>query len=116
MNDLKHKSDLLIPPKVNNAFSKNKALDNTLVHRRLAHKMEERADKMAKLDIILDLPKRNSKRYQKQKYRYLICWKASTVNLPKGITTNTDNIRPSELIHMDFYFIEETSIENLHVR
>ena len=65
---------------------------------------------MAKLDILLDLPKIKSKRYRTQKCRCVIYWKASTVNLPKGITIDTSNLRPGELIHMDFCFLEETSI------
>ena len=32
------------------------------------------------------------------------------VNLPKGITINTENLRPGELLHMDFCFLDETSI------
>ena len=63
-----------------------------------------------KSDIILDLPKRKSKRYNKEKCRCIICWKASVVNLPKGVTMNTDNLRPGELLHMDFCFLDETSI------
>ena len=65
---------------------------------------------MAKLNTILDLPKRKSKRYNKEKYRRIICWKASTVNLSKGVTMNTDNLRPGELLHMDFSFLDETFI------
>ena len=36
--------------------------------------------------------------------------KGSTLILPIGITTNTNNLRPAELIHMDFYFLNRTSI------
>ena len=36
--------------------------------------------------------------------------KVSTLILPIGITTNTNNLRPAELIHMDFYFLNRTSI------
>ena len=60
INDLKYKSDLLIPPTINHAFSKNGDLDETIVHRRLGHTTEDKVDKMATLDIILDLPKRKS--------------------------------------------------------
>ena len=95
-------SEFLIPPTTNHAFSKNDILDDKIVHRRLGHALEERINKMAKLDIFLDLPKRKSKRYKKQNCRCSICWKASTVNLPKGITMTTSNLRPGELIHMDF--------------
>ena len=104
INRMEYKSELLIPPTINHAFCKNEALDNTIVHRRLAHASDEKVDKMGKLDIILDLPKRKSKRYNKEKCRYIICWKASTVNLPKRVTMNTDNLRPEELLHMEFFF------------
>ena len=66
--------------------------------------------KMVKLDIILDLPKRKSKRYNKEKWRCIICWKASTVNIPKRVTMNTDNLQPGELLHMNFCFLDETYI------
>lgn len=82
-------------------FSKNEMLDDTIVHRRLGHAVDERIDKVEKLDIILDFPKRNTKRYWKQKFRRIICWKTSMVNLPKGITIDTNNLRPGELLHMD---------------
>ena len=74
--------------------------------------MEDKINKMAKLIIIKYLPKRQSKRYKGAGYRCLICWKASTVNLPKGVTLTTENLRPGELIHMDFCFSEEESIRN----
>ena len=111
INRTEYKSKLFIPPTINNAFCKNEALDNTIVHRRLAHALDEKVDKMAKLNIILDLPKRKSKRYSKEKFRCVVCWKASTVNLPKGVTMNTDNLRPGELFHVDFCFLDETSIQ-----
>ena len=64
------------------------------------------------MDILLDLPKIKSQRYRKERCRCVICWKASMVNLSKGITTDTSNLRPGELIHMDFYLLEEISIRN----
>ena len=57
INRMEYKSKLLIPPTINHAFYKNEALDNTIVHRQLAHAPNEKVDKIAKLDIILDLPK-----------------------------------------------------------
>ena len=109
-NRMEYKSELLITPSINHEFCKNKALDNIIIYRRLAHAIVEKVDKMAKLNIILDLPKRKSKRYNKEKCRCIICWKASTVNLSKGVTMNTDNLRPGELLHMDVCFLDETSI------
>ena len=66
INRMKYKSELLIPPTINHTLCKNEALDKTIVHRRLAHASDEKVDKMAKLDIILDLPKRKSKSYNKE--------------------------------------------------
>ena len=97
-------SEFITPPTTNHAFCKNDILDDTIVHRRLGHAMDEKVNKMAKLNILLDLPKRKSQRYKKQTCRCIICWKASTVNLPKGITMTTNNLRPGELIHMVFCF------------
>ena len=71
-NRTEYKSELLIPPTINHAFCKNEALDNTIVHRRLAHALNEKVDKMAKLSIILDLSKRKSKRYNNEKCRCVI--------------------------------------------
>ena len=34
----------------------------------------------------------------------MICWKESTVNFPKGVTMNIDNILPGDLLRMDFFF------------
>ena len=68
---------------------------------------------MAKLDIIPDLTKIKSKRYSKETCRCVVCWKASTVHLPKRITISTDYLQPGELLHMDFYFLDETSIRKL---
>ena len=49
-------------PTVNHSFSRNEALYDTIVHRILLHAMEEKVEKMATLEIILDLPKIKSKR------------------------------------------------------
>ena len=104
----------MIPPAINPAFFKNEALDNTTVHRILVHTLDEKVDNIAKLNIILDLPKVKSKRYNKEKCRYVICWKASTVNLPKGVTMNTDNLRSGNLLHMDFSFLIKHIFGNSH--
>ena len=37
-----YKSNLLIPTIINNRFSNNKALNNTIVHSRLGHAMDEK--------------------------------------------------------------------------
>ena len=71
-NRMEYKSELLIAPSINHEFCKNKALDNIIIYRRLAHAIVEKVDKMAKLNIILDLPKRKSKRYKKQLQIYML--------------------------------------------
>ena len=65
MKDVKYKSEFIIPPTRNHAFSNNEALDDTIFHKRLANVMDKKVDKMTKLDIILDLSKRKTKRYRK---------------------------------------------------
>ena len=47
---------------------------------------------------------------QKHKDDCLICAQATLDNLPYGITLNTDNLQLEQLIHMNFYFMNETSI------
>ena len=37
----------------------------------------------------------------------------SKVNLSKGNTINTDNIKPGDLIQIDFCFLDETSIHKV---
>ena len=60
---------------------------------------------MCKEETIKDMPKRCSKRFNHNKKTCLICIRGSTASLPKGITINTENLRPGELIHTDFYFL-----------
>ena len=96
-------------PIVNHSFNKEE-LDWPTVHRRLSHTSEGKLEKMCKVETIKDLPKRCSKRYNHNKKICLICIRGSTTSLPKGVTTNTNNLRPGELIHIDFYFLNETSI------
>ena len=102
IKEMRYCSEILIPTTTNHVFSKNEELDITIVHQRLGHAMEDKINKMAKLEIIKDLPKRKSKRYKGAGCRCLICWKASTVNIPKGVTLTTEKLRPGELIHIDF--------------
>ena len=81
INRMEYRSVLLIPPtinhvfyknEVNHAFYKNEELDNTIVHRKLTHALDEKVEKMTKLNIILDLPKRKAKRYKKQLQIYML--------------------------------------------
>ena len=81
-NTQEHISDLLIPPTINHAFTKNEDLDQILLHRRLGHASNAKIDQMGKLGIMDDLPKRQSKSYKNTNCPCTICWKASTVNVP----------------------------------
>ena len=60
IKETKYNSQIIIPPTINHAFSKNEELDGTIVHRRLGHAMEDKISEMAKLKIMKDLPKRKS--------------------------------------------------------
>ena len=53
----KYISEFLTSPTVNHTFSKNEVLDDTIVHRMLGHALDDKVNKMAKLDILLDLLK-----------------------------------------------------------
>ena len=64
---------------VNHAFTKHEDIDQIIVNRRLGHTPDKNIDDMAKNEIIMDLPKRKSKKYKRQ-CLCLICWKSSTVN------------------------------------
>ena len=52
----------------------------------------------------------DTKKYRKQNCRCVIRWKASMVNLPKGIIVDTTSLQPGELLHMNFCLLEQTSI------
>ena len=109
--DIKHQENIaLIPPTSNHAFTKNEKIDRIIIHRRLAHALDDKIDEMTKLETIKDLPKRQKKESHSPTCRCIICWKGSTVNLPKGIALSTENLVPGQLIHMDFCFLEIESI------
>lgn len=88
-------------PIVNYSFKKYE-WDWTIIHRRLSHISKGKLEKMCKEKTIKDMPKRCSKRFNHNKNTCLICIRGSTTSLPKGITINIDNLRPGELIHVDF--------------
>ena len=96
-------------PIVNHSFKKDE-WDWTKIHRKLSLIKEEKLEKMCKEETIKDMLKRCSKRFNHNKKTCLICIIGSKTSLPKGITINTDNLRPGELIHLDFYFLNEISI------
>ena len=49
---MEYNSEFLRPPTMNHVFCENEALDNTMVHGRLVHAMDENVDKINKLDTI----------------------------------------------------------------
>ena len=56
------------------------------------------------------LPARYSSKFQRHKSDCNICAQATLDNIPFVITLKTCNLRLGQLIHMDFYFMNETSI------
>ena len=103
-------NDKLQKPIVNHSF-KIEELNWRIVHRRLVHISVGKLEKMCKVETIKDLPKRCSKRYNHNKHVCLICIRGLATSLLKGITMNTNKLRPGKLIHIDFYFVNETSIK-----
>ena len=81
-----------------------------LLHRRLKHISNKNMDIMCKKQIIRGLPTRMSSRLLKNGKDCWICSAAATIGLPHGPTMSTEFLRPGELIHMDFYFMNITSI------
>ena len=65
---------------------------------------------MCKEKTMDGLPVKLNSKDQKHKDDCLICVQATLDNIPYGITLNTDNLQLGLLIHMDFYFMNETSI------
>ena len=101
---------LLIAPKLNHAFTKNDSPDWTIVHRRLDHAKDYLIDEMCKDKTIEGLPERYSSKFQRHKQDCWICAQATLDEIPLGITLKTDNLQLGQLIHTDFYFMNETSI------
>ena len=65
---------------------------------------------MYKEETIKDLTKICSKWNNHKKNVRHICIRGSITSIPKGVTINTDNLRSVELIHMEFFFLNEISI------
>ena len=100
-----------IPPKVLHSFSSDISLANyLLLHRRLCHVSHEKFRIMCQHQTIVGLPKRFSKRLLGGGIQCWICDSAAMVDVPKGIVMNTSILRPGELIHIDFCFINVLSI------
>ena len=102
---------LPVCPKVNHSFSPDlNEINYLLLHRRLKHASNTKMDKMCKKQTIIGLPTRMSARLLKDGRICWICNAAVTIDLPRGPTMSTEFLRPGELIHMDFYFMNVTSI------
>ena len=65
---------------------------------------------MCKEETIKYLTKICSKWNNHKKNVRHICIRGSIISLPKGVTTNTDNLRSVKLIHMELFFLNEISI------
>ena len=100
------------PPQLNHSFSKNDNPDWTIIHRRLDHIKDKALLTMCKNKTIEGLPQRFSSKFHRHKQDCLICSQASLENVPRGITINTNNLRPGQLLHMDFYYMNELSIRH----
>ena len=99
-----------IPPQLNHSFIKNDNPDWTIIHRRMDHTKDYLIEQMCKEKTMEGLPDRYKPKLQKYKERCPICAQATLDNVPWGITLNTDNLQLGQLIHMDFYFMNITSI------
>ena len=101
----------IICPKVNHSFTSDlNNINYLLLHRRLKHASNDKMNTMCKKQTIKGLPERLSMRFLQCGKDCWICHAGVTLNLPRGITMSTEFLRPGELIHMDFYFMNVTSI------
>ena len=100
-----------VPAKVLHSFSSVISLATyLLLHRRLCHVFHDKFKIMCQNQTINGLPKRFSKRLLTNGTSCWICSSAAMTDIPKGIVMNTSILRPGELIHIDFCFINVTSI------
>ena len=59
--------DNVISPITNHSFRETEDVDWTIIHRRLAHTNDDKINEMGRKEIIIGLPKRESKKYRKFK-------------------------------------------------
>ena len=97
-------------PIVNVSFSKHDYVDWSLFHRRLDHIKDEKMANMCKRQLLKDLPKSFPAKFQNHRRDCWIRPRASLHNDPHGTTVNTDHLRPGQLIHLDFFFMNKESI------
>ena len=65
---------------------------------------------MCTRSLMDDLPLKYPANKQIHKRECWICPRGTLHHDPHGVTLNTDHLRPGQLIHMDFYFINKESI------
>ena len=100
----------LYPPIINASFTDHGKVDWTILHRRFDHIKDDKLAKMCTKQLMEELPARFPKKEQKHKTDCWICPRGTLHHDPHGVTMNTAHLRPGQLIHMDFYFINRTSI------
>ena len=100
----------LFPPKANLTFTKHEDTDLTILHRRFDHISDVKLATMCQKQLLEGLPARFPIKEQCHKRDCWICPRGTLHNDPHGITLNTDHLKPGQLLHMDFYFLNEVSI------
>jgi len=76
-------------------------LTRSLIHQRLAHCYHRKIDQMCCSSTLLGLPRIP---LPSCKHQCPICLMSKFSHPPKGSTTNTDNLSPGQLLHIDFGF------------
>ena len=98
-------------PKVNSSFHMDiDKINYLLLHRRLKHVSDKKMCIMCKNQTIIGLPIRMSQHLHECGRDCWICHAAAIIDVPKGITMSTTFLLPGVLIHMDFYFMNVTSV------
>ena len=100
----------IYPPKINLTFTKNEDIDWTILHRRFDHISDIKMATMCQKQLLNGLPNKFPIKEQCHKRDCWICPRGTLHNDPHGTTLNTDHLKPGQLLHMDFYFLNEISI------
>ena len=100
----------LFPPKVNLTFTKHEDTDWKILHRRFDHIADKKLATICQKQLLERLPSKFPIKEQCHKRDCWICPRGTLHNDPHGITLNTDHLTPGQLLHMDFYFLNEMSI------
>lgn len=96
-------------PIINTSFNKY-PLNWTLIHRLCGHVSDENLASMCRHQIMTGLPKQFSTKHHIHKCQCWICWEAKAKYISHGPTTDTTNLKPGELLHIDFMFPNILSI------